>query len=93
MTGETVIEAARGRYTTEHGARAALGEGGLEALATRHLGPPLPTPALARRGDVALASLGCRSFLGIVLGDRVAAVGPPGLVFLPARTIARAWRV
>jgi hypothetical protein len=93
VTGASLGEDVRGRYGTEAEATRLLGEGGLAALATRHLGTPLASPSLARRGDVALIRIRTWECLGIVLGPRVAAVGLAGLVFLPERAIETAWPV
>ena len=57
VTGVHACPELVGVYSDEAGARAAIAaDGGLEAAVTMRLGPPLPDPRLAQRGDVVLFS-------------------------------------
>ena len=95
VTGEDPAAALRG-YSTEEGAEAVLGEDGLEGTVARALsaiGCGDCPPALAQRGDVALALLGNQPTMTVVLGEVLAGPGPRGLIFLPLARILRAWSV
>lgn len=95
VTGEDPAAAFRG-YTTEAEAEEILGAEGLEGVVARALaefGCGDCPPALAQRGDVALALLGNQPTMVVVLGEVLAGPGPRGLVFLPSARIQRAWSV
>ena len=95
VTGEDPARAFRG-YASEAEAEALLGSEGLEGLVARALaefGCGDCPPALAQRGDVALALLGNQPTMVVVLGEVLAGPGPQGLVFLPPARIQRAWSV
>lgn len=84
------------RYTSAAGAHAALrAEGGLLAALQRRL--PQIAPALARRGDVGLCNTqgpnGHMPAVCVVLGEKLAAPGLDGLVFLPRAGLRAAFRV
>lgn len=95
VTGEDPAAAFRG-YASEEEAERILGAQGLEvtvAGALAEFGCGDCPPALAQRGDVALALLGNQPTMVVVLGEVLAGPGPRGLVFLPPARIQRAWSV
>jgi hypothetical protein len=47
----------------------------------------------AQRGDVALIDTPAGDALSLVIGDKVAAMGKDGLVFLPLSAAKKAWKV
>lgn len=49
--------------------------------------------AQAQRGDVALISTPDGDALSLVIGDKVAAMGRNGLVFLPLQSVKKVWKV
>lgn len=103
LHGASVVEALtgvdhgapfRGRYSTELGAARALrtiGAGSLEATFDQHLAP-VPV-AFAGRGDLVMTA----SAIGVCIGGDALFVGQdgdqPGLVRLPRRLWAKAWKV
>jgi len=94
MTGTDPAAAFRGRYTSKVGAALIIVEhGGLEAMVTAALGDPLPTPKLARRGDVVLVDSPEGQAIAVVLGASAAGPGPDGAVFVPMEGWKAAWRV
>lgn len=50
-------------------------------------------PHKAQRGDVALIDTPDGNALSLVVGDKVAAMGKDGLVFLPLTAAKQAWKV
>jgi len=50
-------------------------------------------PSEAQRGDVALIDTPLGDALSLVVGDRVAAMGKDGLIFLPLDAAKQAWKV
>lgn len=76
--------------------RALRGLGGLRAAITQRLGPPLPSPAWAQRGDVLLlrgaATVG-RPAAGLCVGAHWAGPGPCGVVQGPMSMALAAWPV
>ena len=50
-------------------------------------------PSKAQRGDVALIDTPLGDALSLVVGDKVAAMGKDGLVFLPLSAAKQAWKV
>ena len=50
-------------------------------------------PSEAQRGDVALIDTPLGDALSLVIGDRVAAMGKDGLIFLPLDAAKQAWKV
>jgi hypothetical protein len=81
-------------YTDEHEALQLIVDGGgLEALVTAALGPPLPVVAIARRGDVMMADLETGHTVGICLGQDSAFAAAAGLTRRPTLHCMRAWRV
>jgi hypothetical protein len=96
LTGVDPMAGFRGRYADEAAAEALIGPDGLEAQAAAAMagiGAPEVPAAFAQRGDVALVLVGNQPTIGVVLGHQVAAPGPDGLAFVPARLIQRAWAV
>ena len=88
----------RGRYSTARGSAGALrrfGAGTLVATVTAALGPPLPGPLLAQRGDVAAMVAEDRSVaLGVVEGAHAVYLqAEGGLARRPLAQAAAAWRV
>lgn len=80
-------------YTTEEGARKIIDEAGsIEALVSRHLGPPHENYLKAKRGDLVLMRLP-EETLGLVddSGQRVACLSEKRLVRLPLRKAALIW--
>jgi hypothetical protein len=47
----------------------------------------------AQRGDVALIDTPLGDALSLVVGDKVAAMGKDGLIFLPLMAAKKAWKV
>lgn len=81
----------RGYKTKVGAARRLLKYGGVEGIATKELGDPKPVKQ-AKRGDVVSVDQG-DVFLGIHLGDKIAAVSESGLIFLKTSVIKNAWSV
>lgn len=50
-------------------------------------------PSKAQRGDVALIDTPLGDALSLVIGDKVAAMGQDGLIFLPLSAAKKAWKV
>lgn len=50
-------------------------------------------PSEAQRGDVALIDTPLGDALSLVVGDKVAAMGKDGLIFLPLDAAKQAWKV
>ena len=50
-------------------------------------------PVKAQRGDVALIDTPDGDALSLIVGDKVAAMGKDGLVFLPLSAAKKVWRV
>jgi hypothetical protein len=95
MTGQDLLAVFRGRYQTARGALRFIRQGGgLELLISQRLGPPLPRVAQARRGDIVLArTLEGEPTVAICAGDKLAAQGMAGAVFLPLAAGVAAWSV
>jgi len=102
MTGIDFAAPYRG-YKTARGAAGKLKRlagGELAAAARQALGAPLPSPLLARRGDIAAVTVvtedaGPETVLGVVddSGMWVAVLSQVGLERLPLETATRAWAV
>jgi hypothetical protein len=80
--------------------------GDVDAAITKYLGPPLASPLMARRGDIAcVLPLTRNDFgedatpvirqktLGVVTGPHVAVAGVNALTFIPVTQAIAAWRV
>jgi hypothetical protein len=100
LTGKHPAPGLVGSYKTERGALGALKRlGGLDTLATKFLGEPLPTWKLAQRGDLVLFGevdlRGAPSVdrLGVCVGAQIAARAELGLTFRPMRQARVAWPV
>lgn len=97
ITGVDHMAPYRGKYFTRTGATRMLAKaGGLQSWVNICLGEPLPTPALAGRGDVVLFEMVAPhgpQALGICVGAHIAAPGPAGMVLLPITVAVAAWRV
>ena len=72
-------------------ARCRLGNGDLAENVAQRL-PEVP-PQQAGRGDVGLIDTPDGDALSLIIGDKVAAMGKDGLVFLPRDAVKRAWKV
>jgi len=68
-----------------------LGNGDLAENVAQRL-PEVP-PQKAGRGDVGLIDTPDGDALSLIVGDKVAAMGKDGLVFLPRDAVKRAWKV
>lgn len=95
MTGRDLLAVFRGKYRTARGAMRLINTGGgLESLISQRLGPPLPRVAQARRGDIVLAHTPAgKPTVGICVGDKIAAQGMAGAVFLRLDAGVAAWSV
>lgn len=95
MTGHDLLAVFRGRYQNARGALRFINQGGgLQALISERLGPPLPRVALAYRGDIVLARTPTgEQTVAICAGDKLAAQGLAGAVFLPLEAGVAAWSV
>jgi len=95
-TGEDLAANLRGYTTARQALRIISAHGGLQAIATRALGEPLP-PTYACTGDVALvpaSNAGKRLALAVcVSAERAASPGAAGLQFVPMRHAHCVWRV
>lgn len=81
------------KYKTEIGALKILKKhGGVDGLASLHLGEP-KSPAMAKRGDIVSFTHDQGDALGICLGNKIAAIGANGLLFVPIRLANNAWSV
>ena len=83
-----------GKYRSAAGSAKALlriGGGGLAASVGARLAEI--EPSKAQRGDVALIDTPLGDALSLVVGDKVAAMGKDGLVFLPLSAAKQAWKV
>lgn len=95
QTGTDPAAGLRGTYATQAGAaRVIKKRGGLQAIATAALGAPLPSPLLARAGDVGLVTThdGTQA-LAVCHGAYWLAPGPEGLCPVTLRSATVAWRV
>lgn len=92
MTGNDPAACWRGRYRTALGAARILRRSGCDdiaAMAARVLDAPLPSPVMARRGDI----LSDGEAMGVCIGAAAAFLSPDGLVFKPLAACAVGWRV
>lgn len=81
------------KYSTGLGAKKMLlKHGGVEAIATKHLGLP-KSPLLANRGDVVSLKTGGEIALGICIGNKIAAMQADGLIYLPMTQSIKSWSV
>jgi hypothetical protein len=96
LTGVDFAAEYRGQYHSQFGAvriMRKIAGGGVDAVATRALGEPLPFPLMAQRGDVVAFAASLGLSLGICLGARIAATGPEGLTFVSITDALMAWHV
>lgn len=94
MCGASRFDDFIGKYRSAAGSvKALLKIGGGDLAAS--LGARLSEiePSKAQRGDVALIDTPLGDALSLVVGDKVAAMGPDGLVFLPLSAAKKAWKV
>lgn len=80
-----------GHHTALQAMRLVRRLGGMPAIATAVLGPPLAQPLRARMGDVGLVDEG--KALAVCLGDAWAVPTRHGLGLLPLAAAVQAWRV
>ena len=83
-----------GKYRSAAGSARALLKIGAGDLATS-VGARLREIKVleAQRGDVALIDTPLGDALSLVVGDKVAAMGKDGLIFLPLMSAKKAWKV
>lgn len=80
-------------YSTKFGASKVLYEhGGVDGIATKHLGEPKQSK-LAKRGDIVMFDCGDGNALGVCLGVKIAAVSESGLMFISMNKAIKAWSV
>mgnify|MGYP000013990542 CR=1 FL=1 len=93
LTGLDPLGTLRGSYSTAAQAAHRLATlGGLQAVVTDRLGPPV-RPVFAAVGDVLLIDNAGRELLAICNGACAVAPGPQGLMTIAAPAIVAAWRV
>ena len=90
-TGERVFDAPYSDATSA--ARYVVEQGGMLAAVKRVLGEPMPNPAAAGRGDVALVSNAGREVMGVVVGEHVAAPAADGVLMSSRSAMIAAWSV
>ena len=100
ITGTALFAEHAGQYEGEAAAAhylVSIGVGGLEGLATRTLGEPLPSRKFAQRGDVVTFETELGTALGIVdlSGLKIACLNPSlqGFTRLPLAMATAVWRV
>lgn len=83
-----------GQYSSQNGFARFLVKMGVGDLAAS-VGARLReiNPSKAQRGDVALIDTPAGDALSLVVGDKVAAMGKDGLIFLPLNAAKKAWKV
>ena len=94
MCGHTRFADYIGNYQTSKGSARLLrrlGDGDLAENVAKRL--PEISPEEAGRGDVGLIDTPDGDALSLIVGDKVAAMGKNGLVFLPRDALKRAWKV
>jgi len=94
MCGSSRFDDFIGKYRSAAGSVKALlkiGAGDLAASVGARLDEI--DPIKAQRGDVALIDTPDGDALSLVIGDKVAAMGKDGLVFLPLSAAKQAWKV
>lgn len=94
MCGDTRFADYVGHYESPKGSARLLrrlGNGDLAENVAQRL-PEVP-PEQAGRGDVGLIDTPDGDALSLIIGDKVAAMGKDGLVFLPRDAVKRAWKV
>lgn len=92
LTGSDAAQAWRGRFSTARGARKVmlrLGWPDLTAMGMALLGEPLARPVMGQRGDMLIGS----DAFGVCIGSHGAFLGWDGLMAMPLRDCALAWRV
>lgn len=94
ICGETRFDDYLGRYSTAIGSMRLLREMGAGTLAENACDRMAEIqPSEAGRGDWALIDTPDGDALSLIVGDKVAAMGKDGLVFLPREAVKRAWKV
>jgi hypothetical protein len=98
MTGDDTTSEFKGPYKTKKEAYEFLkkiGYEGLAAIPNKLLGPPLPSPAYAGRGDGVLIVVDGEEALGIIdlSGRRAVSVDLNGLRFYEMKYVVTAWKV
>jgi len=94
ICGETRFDDYVGQYQTPKGSLRILrqiGNGDLADNVAQRLSEVAPPEA--GRGDWALIDTPDGDALSLIVGDKVAAMGRDGLVFLPREAVKRAWKV
>lgn len=81
------------QYNTEAGAaKVLLRHGGVEEIATKHLGAS-KLPSLARRGDIISFESGNGMALGVCIGVKIVAMQESGLTYFSMSKAIKAWSV
>jgi len=94
MCGQSRFEDFSGQYKTPTGSLKALikfGKGDLDKSVSEKL--QAVDISKAQRGDVALIDTDQGDALSLVIGNKLAAMGHDGLVFLPITAAKKAWRI
>ena len=91
-TGTDPAAAFRGYRTAQEAARLVSEHGGLAAIATAALGPPIRA-MYAITGDIVLVDLDGRETLGVCNGQTVLGPGPDGLAVGTIDLALQAWKV
>lgn len=93
FTGSDPGERWRGMYSSFKGAQRLIqNNDGVSGLARIAFGDPIPS-ALAQRGDVVLVDTPKGEALAICVGDKMAAQGDAGIVFMPMTAAKAAWKI
>lgn len=94
ITGQDLLAELRGQWTDRASAVRLLRRlGGMREAVTRVLGPELPTPALAWRGDLVLTSQGGKPALAVCNGAYAVGPGRGAIVRVPMSEGRAAWAV
>ena len=94
MCGASRFDDWIGQYSSQNGfARFLVKMGGNDLAASVGARLREINPSKAQRGDVALIDTPDGSALSLVIGDKVAAMGKDGLIFLPLDAAKKAWKV
>lgn len=96
-TGHNPLKGLKLRYRSRDGAIKSLERLGYDSIAaaiTAHIGEPLTSRFLARRGDIVTLPRDGMDGVGICVDERCVFLHPEtGLTFVPLKDVASAWRV
>lgn len=99
MTGHDLAKKFRGKYRTATGAAKVMQKAGglektIEKVTTDHGLTEYSALASAQRGDlVLLENVSDGPALGVCIGNKAAAAGAKGAIFVPMSFATRAWRI